>query len=70
MSMSRDANQIMSIKVEDVSDTEKEENHMQLRFSGIKAEHEVSCMSVSLLGRFPRSRKSKLRSEGLVALTT
>jgi hypothetical protein len=44
--VSHDANEIMSIKVEDVSDTEKEEDHMQLRFSGIKTEHEVSRMSV------------------------
>jgi hypothetical protein len=52
MSTCHDANQNMSIKVEDVSDTEQEEDHVQLRFSGLKTEHVVSCMSMSLLGRF------------------
>jgi hypothetical protein len=40
-----DANQIISIKVEDVSDIE-EEDPLALRYSGIKTEPEVSCMSV------------------------
>jgi hypothetical protein len=54
--VSHDANQIMSIKVEGVSDAaeEEEEDYVQLRSSGIKTEHEVSHMSVSLLGRFHR----------------
>jgi c-di-GMP-binding flagellar brake protein YcgR len=47
---SHDANQIISIKVEDVSDTEEEEEEeedpMSLKYSRIKSEHEVSCMSV------------------------
>jgi hypothetical protein len=38
--------QITSIKVEDVSDTEAEEDQMQLKYSGIKIEHVVSCLSV------------------------
>jgi hypothetical protein len=42
---SRDANQNISIKVEDVSGTE-EENPMPLRYSGIRMECAVSCMSV------------------------
>jgi hypothetical protein len=41
-----DANQITSIKVEDVSDTEAEEDPMPLKYSGIKTEHVVSSMSV------------------------
>jgi hypothetical protein len=48
------ANEIMSIKVEGVSDTEKEEDHVELRCSGIKTEHEVSRMSVSLLDKFQK----------------
>jgi hypothetical protein len=44
--VSCDANQITSIKVEDVSDTEAEEDPMALKYSGIKTEHVVSCMSV------------------------
>jgi hypothetical protein len=51
---SHDANEIISIKVEGVSYIEKEEDHVELRFSGIKTEHEVSCMSVSLLGKFQK----------------
>jgi hypothetical protein len=42
---SSDANQITSITVEDVSDTE-EEDSVPLKYSGIKTEHAVSCMSV------------------------
>lgn len=43
------ANQIMSIKVEGVSDSEEEEeDHMQLRCLGIKIEHEVSYVSVTV----------------------
>jgi hypothetical protein len=44
--VSHDANQITSIKVENVSDTEEEEDPVPLKYSGIKSEHEVSCMSV------------------------
>lgn len=45
---SHDGNQITGIKVEGVSDTEEEEeDHVELRCSGIKTEHEVS-----LLGKF------------------
>jgi 3-hydroxymyristoyl/3-hydroxydecanoyl-(acyl carrier protein) dehydratase len=51
---SHDANEIMSIKVEGVSDTEKEEDDVELRCSGIKTEREVSHMSVSLLGKFQK----------------
>jgi hypothetical protein len=43
---SRDAYQATSVKVEDVSDTEQEEDPVPLRYSGIKMEHMVSCMSV------------------------
>jgi hypothetical protein len=52
---SHDANQAMNIKVEEVSDIEVEEEHpMPMSFIGIKAEHEVSCMSplCPLFGRF------------------
>ncbi|PNF42931.1 hypothetical protein B7P43_G11834 [Cryptotermes secundus] len=43
-----DANQIMSIKVEGVSDSEEEEeDHMQLRCLGIKIEHEEERESSS-----------------------
>lgn len=50
---SQDANEIISIKVEDVSKVEsvlhleeEVDDAVKLRFSGIKTEHEVSCMSV------------------------
>jgi hypothetical protein len=41
---SRDANQIIIIKVEDVSD--REDDPMPLGHSRIKTEHAVSCMSL------------------------
>jgi hypothetical protein len=42
---SRDANQDINIKVEEVSDVEVEEEHpMPMSFIGIKAEHQVSCV--------------------------
>jgi hypothetical protein len=44
---SHDANQVMNIKVEQVSGVEEEED--PLTFPRIKTEHEVSCMSVCLL---------------------
>jgi hypothetical protein len=48
---SQDANEIISIKVEDVSKVDgvlhlEKEVDVKLRFSGIKTEHEVSCLSV------------------------
>jgi hypothetical protein len=51
---SNDAFQAMNIKVEEGSDVEVEEKHpVPMTFVGIKAEHEVSCMSVCpLFGRF------------------
>jgi hypothetical protein len=51
---SRDANLDMNIKVEAVSDVEVEEKHVvPVTLIGVKAEHEVSCMSVCpLFGRF------------------
>jgi hypothetical protein len=43
---SHDADQIISIKVEDVSGTEQVENPVPFGYPGIKAEHDVSCMPV------------------------
>jgi hypothetical protein len=40
---SHDANQIVNIKVEEVSDTEVEEHPVPMTFTGLKSEHEVSC---------------------------
>jgi hypothetical protein len=44
----------MNIKVEEVSDVEVEDRRaVPMTFVGIKAEHEVSCVSVCpLFGRF------------------
>jgi hypothetical protein len=44
----------MTIKVEDVTDTEKKENYVELRVAEIKSEHVVSCMAVALLGIFSK----------------
>jgi hypothetical protein len=52
---SHDANQPMNMKVEEVSDVEGEEKHrVPMTLIGIKAEHEVSCMSplCPLCGKF------------------
>jgi predicted transcriptional regulator len=47
-STSRDASQIISPKVKDVSDTEEEEVALALRYLGIKAEHAVIlCLCVT-----------------------
>jgi hypothetical protein len=42
---SHDVNQAINIKVEEVSDVEVEEKPVPVTSVGIKAEHEVSCMS-------------------------
>jgi hypothetical protein len=50
---SHDAYQAISIKSEVPSDAEAEEDPLAITFpAGIKAEPEVSCVSVSMLGRF------------------
>jgi hypothetical protein len=43
---SDDANQAKNIKSEEVSDTEGEEDPVPMTFPKIKAEAEVSCMSL------------------------
>jgi hypothetical protein len=58
---SRDANLDMNIKVEAVSDIEVEEEHpLTMSFIGIKAEHEVSCVSVCSLPYFTCNRNCLL----------
>jgi hypothetical protein len=47
---SHDANQAMNIKAEEVSDAEEEEDPMSVTFQEIKAEPEVSCMSLYARG--------------------
>jgi hypothetical protein len=42
-------NQVINIKVEEVTDIQEEENPVPETFPAIKAEHEVSCKSVCLL---------------------
>jgi hypothetical protein len=50
---SHDAYQAISIKSEVPSDAEAEEDPLAIPFpAGIKAEPEVSCVSVSMLSRF------------------
>jgi hypothetical protein len=49
---SQDAYQAISVKAEVPSDAEAEEDPLAITFpGGIKAEPEVSCVSVSMLGR-------------------
>jgi hypothetical protein len=43
---SHDANQAISIKTEEVSDAEEEEDRMPITFVEIKTEPQVSCMSL------------------------
>jgi hypothetical protein len=50
---SQDAYQAIRMKAEVLSDAEAEEDPLAITFpGGIKAEPEVSCVSVSVLGRF------------------
>jgi hypothetical protein len=52
-SASQGAHQATSIKAELLSDAEAEEDPLAITFAGgIKAEPEVSCVSMSLLGQF------------------
>jgi hypothetical protein len=52
---SYDGNQIIDIKVEEASDTQEVEDPLLITLPEIKAEHEVSCVSVCLLlGTFHR----------------
>jgi hypothetical protein len=53
---SHDAHPAISIKAEVPSDTEAEEEPDPLTFVGIKAEPEVSCVSMPVLGRFHKYR--------------
>jgi hypothetical protein len=41
---SRDANQAMNVKAEEVLDTQEEADPLRITVQGIKAEPEVSCM--------------------------
>jgi hypothetical protein len=43
---SRDLNEVISIKVEEVSDAEEEEGPVPITFPKIKTEPEVRCMSL------------------------
>jgi hypothetical protein len=50
---SKDGYQAISVKTEVLSDAEAEEDSLAITFpGGIKAEPEVSCVSVSMLGGF------------------
>jgi hypothetical protein len=49
---SQDAYQVVSVKAEVPSDAEAEEDPLAITSTEIKAESEVSCVSVSLLGGF------------------
>jgi hypothetical protein len=52
-SSSHDGEQGVNIKVEEFSDVDDGEDRLPLTVVGIKAEHEVSCMSLCpLLGQF------------------
>jgi hypothetical protein len=55
---SHDTNQAISIKVEVLSDVEEEEDPLATIFPEIKAEPEVSYVSVSMLGGFHKYRYS------------
>jgi hypothetical protein len=44
---SQDANQVMIVKVEEVLDMQEEAVPVPVPWHAVKAEHEVSCMSVN-----------------------
>jgi hypothetical protein len=55
---SHDANKAMNVKAEEVSDAEEEEDPMPITVLEMKAEPEVSCMSVCpLLSRYHKYAK-------------
>jgi hypothetical protein len=52
---SHEGNHVIDMKVEEASDTQEVEDPLRITIPEIKAEHEVSCMSVCLLfGTFHR----------------
>jgi hypothetical protein len=54
---SQDADQAISIKAEVLSEAEAQENPLAIIFpGGIKAESEVSCVSMSMLGGFHKCK--------------
>jgi hypothetical protein len=55
---SHDAYQAINIKAEVLSDVEEEEDPLAVTSPGIKAEPEVSCVSVTMLGGFHKYRHS------------
>jgi hypothetical protein len=55
---SHDTYQAISIKAEVLSDAEEEEDSFPVTYLGIMAEPEVSCVSVSILGRFHKCKVS------------
>jgi hypothetical protein len=57
---SQDAYEAISVKSEVLSDAEEEEHPFPLTFVGIKAEPEVSCVSVSMLGGFHKYKYSSI----------
>jgi hypothetical protein len=44
-----DGNQVIDIKVEEVTDIQEEEDPLRRTFTVIKTEHEVSCISVYIV---------------------
>lgn len=53
---SRAENQVISVKVECITDVEKEGDLMPTAFIGLKTEHEVSCLWVIVKHRSQISR--------------
>jgi hypothetical protein len=45
--------EVISVKVEEVTDTQEEEDPLLIRLPDINSEHEVSCMFISILGHIP-----------------
>jgi hypothetical protein len=59
---SHDVSHAISIKTEELSDAEVVEEPVQITFTGIKNEPEVSCVFISMLGGFHKYTFSQFTS--------
>jgi hypothetical protein len=70
LTSSHDGNQVIDIKVEDVTDIQEQEDLLLTDFPAVETEHEVSCMSVcTLLDTFHRYTEFPVFFSGVAGFT-